>query len=488
MATIRITNLYFCYDGSETLFDDVHLQLDTRWKLGLIGRNGRGKTTLLRLLLGELPFEGTIDVPVGVDYFPYTIEAPGRTTLKIAESIAEFEPWELERELSFLDVDAGVLSRPFETLSGGEQTKVLLAALFLNENHFLLIDEPTNHLDLEGRATVADYLSKKSGFILVSHDRMLLDRCVDHVLSINRSDIELSQGNFSTWEQNQDYRNKFEESANRKLRRDIERLYETGRRSAEWSGKAEGEKYGNGPVDRGFLGSKAAKIMGRAKAADARRQQAIDEKSKLFNNVEIDDKLVLSPLPHRVHRFAELDGVSLQYGALPLFENLSLQVDGGDRIALCGRNGCGKSSLLKILAGEEVPFTGRCRISPSLKISYIPQDSSFLQGKLRTFIEERGLDEPLFKAMLRKLGFARPDFGNDMSAFSAGQKKKVLLAAGLTERAHLYLWDEPLNYIDVISRTQIENAMLDGGATVVFIEHDRHFIDTVATKTVMFDV
>jgi len=486
MATITVSHLTFAYDGGNPLFDDVSLRLDTRWKIGLIGRNGRGKTTLLRLLLKQEPFGGTIDAPVPLDYFPYTITDECRTTFEVAESIATFEPWQIERELSLLAVSEDVLTRPFATLSGGEKTKVLLAAMFLNENRFLLIDEPTNHLDLEGRESVADYLNGKSGFILVSHDRTLLDRCVDHVLSINRSDVELIRGNFSTWQQNRDYRDKFETAENRKLRKEIKRMGEASKRSADWSNNAEKEKYGNGPVNRGFLGAKAAGIMSRSKAADARRQKSIEEKSKLFKNIEIEDDLSLVPMAFHSKRLLDLSGVSIHYEPEnPLFENLSLSVDAGDRIALCGRNGCGKSSLLKLIAGQDVPHSGRVAVPQSLKISYIPQDASFLKGPLRSFIEDRGLDESLFRSMLHKLGFRREDVENDMSGFSAGQKRKVLLAASLCDRTHLYLWDEPLNYIDVISRIQIEKLLLEREATVIFIEHDRSFLDAVATKRIV---
>ena len=486
MSNITISHLTFAYDGGLPLFDDVSLRLNTRWKIGLIGRNGRGKTTLLRLLLKQELFDGTIDVPVPLGYFPYTVTDESQTTLEVAESIADFEPWQIERELSLLAVSEDVLSRPFATLSGGEKTKVLLAAMFLNEDRFLLIDEPTNHLDLDGRKIVADYLGSKSGFILVSHDRTLLDRCVDHVLSVNRCDVELMQGNFSVWQQNRDYWDKFESSENRKLHKEIKRLNEASKRSKDWSNRAEKEKYGNGPVDRGFLGAKAAKIMNRSKAADARRQQSIEEKSKLFKNAEVDDELSLTPLAFHSKRILDLSNVSVHYDSVrPLFENLSFSVEAGDRIALCGKNGCGKSSLLKLIAREDVPHSGWVAVPKSLKISYIPQDASFLKGQLRSFLEEKGLDESLYRSMLHKLGFHREDFENNMLGFSAGQKRKVLLVASLCERANLYLWDEPLNYIDVISRMQVERLLLESQATVVFIEHDQSFLDAVASKRVV---
>ena len=177
MSMIKIENLTFSYPTSyDNVFENVSFQVDTDWKLGFVGRNGRGKTTFLNLLLGKYEYSGKILSSVQFDYFPYPVSDKNRITEDILQEVCPLaEEWELMRELSYLDVDVDVLWRPFETLSNGEQTKVLLAALFLNEGHFLLIDEPTNHLDAKARKSVAAYLKKKKGFILVSHDRRFLD-------------------------------------------------------------------------------------------------------------------------------------------------------------------------------------------------------------------------------------------------------------------------------------------------------------------------
>jgi lincosamide and streptogramin A transport system ATP-binding/permease protein len=423
-------------------------------------------------------------VPVSVEYFPYNILDKNLSTLEIAAQFAEFEIWQLERELSLLEVSGDVLTQSFETLSGGEQTKVMLAVLFLNENHFLLIDEPTNHLDLEGRNIVGNYLSKKSGFILVSHDSALLDKSVDHILSINRDGIELTQGNFSSWQCNQNYREQCEQAENNKLKKDIHRLHEASRKLNEWSNKAEKEKYGNGPVNRGFIGSKAARIMKHAKSADNRKQLAIEQKQLLFKNTEITEKLSISPIRFHSSRIIDLENVFVQYGESALFEGVTVSVDVGDRVAVCGRNGCGKSSLLKLIAGQNIPHQGRCRVPKNLKISYLPQDASFLCGDVKDFIVQRQIDESLLRAILHKLGFPNDAYDQNMSDFSDGQKKKVLLAANLCERSHLYIWDEPLNYIDIISRTQIMNLLLEHQPTIIFVEHDKTFLETVATKRI----
>lgn len=163
MSMIKIENLTFSYPTSyDNVFENISFQIDTDWKLGFVGRNGRGKTTLLNLLLGKYEYSGKIHASVQFDYFPYPVSDKAKLTCEIFSEIAPAaEEWELMRELSYLDVEADVLYRPFETLSNGEQTKILLAALFCNEGHFLLIDEPTNHLDVHAREMVSAYLKKK---------------------------------------------------------------------------------------------------------------------------------------------------------------------------------------------------------------------------------------------------------------------------------------------------------------------------------------
>ena len=176
MSIIQIKNLTFSY-GSDLLFDHVSLNLDTSWKLGLIGRNGKGKTTFLKLLLRKLDYQGTIYSKEEFSYFPYEIRNPEDLVINIASSLCpDIYEWQIIQEFSRLKLKEEILYQPFNTLSNGEQTKVLLALLFLKENQFLLIDEPTNYLDIEGKEVGCNYLRSKSGFILVAHDRYFLDK------------------------------------------------------------------------------------------------------------------------------------------------------------------------------------------------------------------------------------------------------------------------------------------------------------------------
>ncbi|EHQ89907.1 Lsa family ABC-F type ribosomal protection protein [Desulfosporosinus youngiae] len=490
MSLINVTNLSFAYDGSyDNIFENVSFQIDTDWKLGFTGRNGRGKTTFLNLLLGNYEYSGNISANVSFEYFPFQVANKENNTIDvISEIFPDYLHWQLMRELSLLDVSEDILYRPFASLSSGEQTKVLLAALFLKENSFLLIDEPTNHLDMTARKLVSDYLDSKKGFILVSHDRAFLDNCVDHILSINKTNIEIQKGNFSGWWENKKRQDNFELAENEKLRRDINRLTDSARRTNSWSHEVEktkkGTKNSGSKLDKGYVGHKAAKMMKRSKSIEKRQQTAIDEKSKLLKNLEDADSLKISQLVYHKDRLAELENLSIYYDEKMVSTDISFTIDQGDRIALMGKNGSGKSSIIKLICGEAINYTGTFRKGSQLKLSYVSQDTSHLQGNLTDYAASNLIDESLFKTILRKLGFSRVQFEKDMSAFSGGQKKKVLIARSLCEQAHLYIWDEPLNYIDVISRIQIEELLLEYQPTILFVEHDRMFSEAIATKIV----
>ena len=493
MSLIQVSDLTFAYEGSyDNIFDHVSFQLDTNWRLGFTGRNGRGKTTFLNLLLGKFPYQGSISSSVRFSYFPYAVENEEQFAMAVVEDIyPEYEYWQLQREMNLLELDQEVLWRPYGTLSNGERTKLQLAVLFLKENNFLLIDEPTNHLDIRGRELVSRYLNSKKGFILVSHDRAFLDGCVDHILSINKTNIEVCRGNFTTWWENKARQDAFEQAENEKLKKEISRLEETAKEKAQWSDTAERRKLRHDPMEvdnvkgwRPLQGAKAKKTMARSKAIEARQQAAIEEKSKLLKNIERSDTLKIFQTPSHTTRLALLQEVTIQYSGTPVCENISFTIEAGDRIALRGPNGSGKSSLIKLLCGEDIPHSGTVRIGSGLTISLVTQDTSHLKGKLSELAGHSGIDESLFLAMLAKLDVPKSQMEKDMSSLSAGQKKKVLIAKSLCEKAHLHIWDEPMNYIDVISRMQIENLLLEYAPTILFVEHDRAFCENVATKCI----
>lgn len=485
---IQLQNLTFAYPSSyDDVFHDLSLNWDSSWRLGLIGRNGRGKTTLLRLLNGDYPVAG-LTPPPGCRCFPRDVPDPGLTCRQVVEALApDYAGWMLERELSLLEVRPAVLDQPFATLSNGEQTKLQLALLFLDEGGYALIDEPTNHLDAHGRALLGRYLARKPGFLLVSHDRDLLDACCDHILALERTQATVCQGNFSTWEQNKERRDLNEQAENQRLRQEITQLEEAAQRASQWSDQLERSKRGHKSAgvksDKGYLGAQSARLMRRAKGNQRRAQQAAEEKSQLLHNIERTDLLPIRYSPHFSPTLLELEQVSLAYGGRQILRDLSLRLERGQRLAILGRNGSGKTTLLDLAGGRLTPDLGRIWRAPQLKISRLPQRTDYLSGPLREWLRGEELDESLFKTILAKLDVERLQFDKDLAALSLGQKKKVLLAANLCRETNLYLWDEPLNYVDLFSRRQLQEVLALAQPTMLLVEHDRAFVRAVATDT-----
>ncbi len=490
MSIINVNNLTFGYEGNLTnIFENVSFSIDTDWKLGLIGRNGKGKTTFLKLLLGKYEYRGTISKSVEFDYFPFEVNNKEKMAIEIINEIApNVEDWEIIKELNLLKSDAEILYRKFNLLSGGEQIKILLISLFLKGNNFLLIDEPTNHLDIETRDNLVEYLKKKKGFILVSHDRNFLDKVVDHIISINNTNIDIQKGNFSSWQENKDRQDNFELMQNEKLKKDINRLEIASRNTANWSDKIEKSKYNTtnsgSSIDRGYIGHQSAKMMKRSKVLEKRIEKAIDEKSNLLNNIDRNDNLKITPLENRKNPLIIVNELQIQYNNREIFNKISFDVNDGDRISITGKNGAGKSSILKLIIGEEIKYTGTLKIANDLKISYVSQSTEDLKGTLKEFSRSNKIDESIFKAMLSKMGVSNLEFEKNIENMSEGQKKKVLIAKSISETANIYIWDEPLNYIDILTRIQIEEAILKYMPTLIFVEHDETFVKKVATKVI----
>lgn len=506
MAQINVMNLTFAYEGSsDNIFENVSFSIDTDWKLGLIGRNGKGKTTFLRLLLGKYDYSGNISTKTAFDYFPYNI-----TKRQMELSAAEFadeiksgcELWRVICELEQLCQDSETLYRPFKQLSPGERTKILLAVLFSGENDFLLIDEPTNHLDQNSRDNIKEYLTLKKGFILVSHDRDLLDACVDHVLVLNRQTIEVQNGNFSSWWENRQKRDLFAKAENQKHLKEIGKLKQAASQNARWADKNESTKIGYDPIKehdrcmgtRAYIGAKTKKMQSRVKQMEKRMNREIEEKEGLLVDLEEPVDLKLRPLVHYKNTLVNIRDYSVRYqdADKEVLTGVSFCINKGDRTAIHGENGCGKSTLIKMILQKAgavntnmpVVESGICDTAPNLVISYVNQDTSMLMGSISGYCFENNLDESLLCSILRQLDMERVQFQKNIEDYSEGQKKKLLIASSLIMPAHLYIWDEPLNYIDVFSRMQIEKLLLEYQPTMLFVEHDVKFRERIATNII----
>ena len=520
MAQINVSNLTFGYDGSfDNIFENASFSIDTDWRLGFIGRNGKGKTTFLNLLLGKYDYTGTISSNVVFDYFPYKV-AP-EDLEKTADSLMDlWKPgapsWRVLCELPQLSLDPEILYRPFGTLSFGERTKIMLAVLFSGENDFLLIDEPTNHLDMASREIIKKYLAGKKGFILVSHDRDLLDACVDHVLVLNRATIEVQKGNFSSWWENKQRADAFSKAENEKHLKEIGKLKTAADRASRWADKNEGTKIGFDPIKehdrsisaRAYIGAKTKKMQSRVKSFENRIGHEIEEKEGLLKNLEEPVDLKIMPLRHHKQRLVMCRDFSLKYkkSADYVIKNLTFEIAQGERVFISGENGSGKSSLIKAIlervsrAGQnnvgqnfaeqkqadqsEFETSGELNTAVGLIVSYVSQDTSHITGKLKEYAVRNSLDYTLLLSLLRQLDLERAQFDKNIEEFSDGQKKKVLIASSLLTPAHLYIWDEPLNYIDVFSRMQIEALIERYKSTMLIVEHDVRFREKLATKEI----
>lgn len=489
MEPIIIKKLTFAYPGQSPLFSNCHLNINSDWKMGLLGRNGRGKTTLMKILLHQLDYTGTVTSILNFAYFPLVTNESGDLTINTllgAPGLANLAQWQIERELNTMGVDPTILWQPYNTLSGGEQTKVQLAALFALPGAFLLLDEPTNHLDQVGRKQVAAYLqTKQQGFILTSHDQAFLDTVIDHTLVIERHQLVLEQGNYATYFAQKKRRDQEAAAKNHQLKAEIKELRKTRQQRAQWAQRAENEKKNNAHADKGFIGAKAAKMMKKTVTTTNRLTSAIEDRQGLMAEVEEIVPLPLNLVGTHHETLLSVDKVTLHWAPTPLFQPVSFTVKAGQQVALVGPNGIGKSSLIKALFGQFTgKITGDISLAHGIKISCVRQDYATNHGTLREFAQQNHLAYDQFLNILRKLGMERASFTVPIEQMSMGQQKKVELARSLATPANLYVWDEPLNYLDTYNQDQLIKLIHDYRPPLLFVEHDQRFINAVASEKV----
>ena len=455
MGSIKISNVSFRYeDSSNHIFNNLNLDLDSSWKLGLVGRNGRGKTTFLNLLQGKLVGRGEIQTKLNFSYYPIRIKDPANITLYELQDQIMFEQWKLERELNLMHVDSNLIWQSFNTLSGGEQTKILLALSFIDENSFPLIDEPTNHLDEKSRQEICKYLTKHhKGYIVVSHDRNFLNQVTDHVLAIENTEIHLYQGNYATYEQIKEARDEFNREKNEKIAGEIKNLHNQKEQFYHWAQKIEARKNlgqktqyilnRRARVNKAAIGHAAAKMMKKSITRRNRMDKKIEEKEGLMVNIEDIPKLTMN-FQSNYH-----------------------------------------SAFLKFLLNKvSANSNGRCELTNGLRISYLPQDLTIYQGSLKNFALHQKLSYEDLLNILKKMGFPHTNFNVPIEEMSMGQQKRIALAKSLLEPADLYLWDEPANYLDVFNQDQLINLLQEVKPAMLLIDHDQYFIEQVADERI----
>ena len=528
MSTIICRRLTFGYPGAEgNVFDDLDLVIDTQWRSALSGRNGRGKTTLLRLIQGELePDRGAIERSQRTAYFPGAVVHPDAEVRDVVkDAVGPFRQWEakmddllengsedaleaygelldayqeaggyavesgIEAELASLGIGETYWERPFSSLSGGEQTRCLLASLFVpssssgpDTSTFALIDEPTNHLDRDGRRFLADYLRAKAGFLLVSHDRAFLDACCDHVVALNPDTVEVERTSFSAWRERFRQRLARQRAENAALKQEIARLGQVATDRRAGALKRESEKGAH--VDKGFISARAKRQMRKAVSAERRAENAAEERRQTLVDMEKDRRLALPDSGRKTGSLVVANDLGLWRGDMAVFAKVSFTVAPGDRVAIVGPNGCGKTSLLDQIEAQKHRHTGTLHRPGHVAVARTFQHPQWTSGLLRDHLQDAGIDESRFRQVMAVLGVRGGVLDGRIGDLSHGQQKKIDLARSFLASADLLLWDEPLNFIDIDAREQIEDVLLADQPTVVFVEHDAAFVERVATQIV----
>ncbi len=512
MIDISVNGIKKSFEIGNNILDGITFQVETGERVGLLGRNGAGKSTLFRILTGELePDEGEVVIPRGrrlglisqIPVFPagYTVEdvlntafsrhqklaaemealaaamAAGdsseATLRRYGELSAKFEgiggydtATAVGKVANGLGISQAMREQLFDSLSGGEKTRVNLGRLILEDTDILLLDEPTNHLDLHAVEWLEDYVRRFKGTVVaISHDRYFLDRTISRVIEICDGKAEFYSGNYTFYaiEKERRYQEKLRQYEKEQAK--IRQLQEAADKLHLWA----------------FMGND--KLHKRAFSMERRieriRQTEKPTKARAltarFGEREFAGDEVL-----------EIHDLDKSFGEKTLFHGVEALVEGGERIALIGDNGTGKSTLLKILMGEEQADQGRFRFGPTVRVAYLPQIIRF-DNPDRNLVDtmlyaKRGMTTQAARDRLAAFNFRGEDVFKPVSVLSGGEQSRLRLCMLMDEEINLLVLDEPTNHLDIDSREWIEEAVEAYEGALLFVSHDRYFINRFATR------
>lgn len=515
MIDIQLTGLVKEFEVGQRILDEFTLKIDEGERVGLLGKNGAGKTTIFRIMTGQVdPDEGTVVIAPGkrlglisqIPVYPegFTVHDVLDTAFarlhaieqemselaanmannsspeimarydKLTEAFETGGGYDTETRLNKvcngLSIDADMRSRLFSALSGGEKTRINLARLILEDTDILLLDEPTNHLDLNATEWLEEYLERFKGTVLaISHDRWFLDKVVKRVVEIQQGKAELYSGNYSFYVEEKERRYQERLKQYEKEQAKIEQLEKAAEQLRVWAYSG---------MDKTF-----------------KRAQSME---KRIERMRTTDK----PVKERklTNRFGErefhgdeamvIDSLTKSFGERTLFSNLNLEVAGGERIALLGDNGTGKSTFLKIVMEEEFPDSGSVYLGPSIRIGYLPQIIRFDRpdrNLVDTMLYAQNCSTQEARDRLAAFKFRGEDVFKPVSALSGGEQSRLRLCMLMDSQINLLILDEPTNHLDIDSREWIEEAVEEYGGNLLFVSHDRYFIEKFATRIWMLE-
>jgi len=510
MIDISVQGLVKSFEQDKNILDGLTFEINNGERVGILGRNGCGKTTLFRILTGELHADdGSVSIYKGkrlglisqIPVYPpdWTTEDVLKDAHKrlyamqdrmneLAEQMAyddspqvlaeydrlaaDFERcggYDMEREVNRvangLEIPMSMRMQSFESLSGGEKTRVNLARLILEDTDILLLDEPTNHLDLNATEWLEEYLQKFHGTVLaISHDRYFLDRVTQRSIEILDGKAEFYNGNYSFYVVERQRR--FDEQL-KKYEKDQAKIEQLTRAAAQmhlWA------FMGNDKLHkRAFSMEKRIARLEQTERPTTQRKMTAKFKEMEFS---ADEVLVV-------------DNVSKGFGNRVLFKDLNLDIRAGERIALIGDNGTGKSTFLKLIMGDESPDTGFIKKGPAVRTAYLPQIVTFPvldRSAYDTMLYETKCSPQNARDRLAAFGFPGEDAFKPVGTLSGGERSRLKLCMLMGEQINLLVLDEPTNHLDIASREWIEDAIDDYSEALLFVSHDRYFIEKFATR------
>jgi len=509
VVDIAVKGVWKAFEQDKDILKGVDLEVYEGERVGLLGRNGAGKSTLFRIIAGEIEADRgevvlgsgrRVGIMTQIPRFPdqYTTEDVLKTAqVRLAEMQKKLRAMQqamsegqdvdaaaydrlqsafeglggYETEVSRnkvangLDIPAEMRERPFALLSGGEKTRVNLARLILEETDILLLDEPTNHLDMNATEWLEDYLLHFRGTVLtISHDRYFLDRAVQRIVELTAGRAELYSGNYSFFVEEKQRRFEEARKAWEKNQKQIAQLQKAADDLHLWAFMGADKLH-----KRAFSMEKRIERLKQAeKPAEEKRFRA------RFGEKEFrgDDALVIRDL-------------AKSYDGRTLFSGVELQVTGGERIALIGDNGTGKSTLLSILMGRQDPDTGLCRFGPAVKAAMLEQQVHFERmdrNLVDTMLFEGGCTPQQARDRLGAFGFSGEDAFKFVGDLSGGELTRLRLCILMKEDVNFLILDEPTNHLDILSREWMEDALTDYSEALLFVSHDRYFISRFATR------
>ena len=512
MIEIQINSLVKSFEVGHKVLDGLTFQIDQGERVGLLGRNGAGKTTLFRILTGELDHdEGQVSIAdrhrLGlisqIPVYPagYTVEDVLRSAFQRLENLAK-EMEALEGRMAAGDTDPALLRRYgalaerfevfggydtdvavnkivgglsitqeqrqqlFDSLSGGEKTRVNLGRLILEDTDILLLDEPTNHLDLHATEWLEEYIRGFRGTVVaISHDRYFLDRVVTRVIEIENGRAEFYSGNYSFYAMEKERRYQERLRQYQKEQAKIQQLEKAAEQLRLWAFMGMDKTYRRAVnIER-----RIERMRTTAKPTKARKMDA------RFSTAEFHGDEMLG-----------IRNLAKSYGDKRLFDSITLKVEGGERIALIGDNGTGKSTLIKMIMGELYPDEGRIKLGPQAKPAYLPQiihfdhpDWNLVENMMAS---KRGLSAQSARNRLASYDFRGEDVFKPVSVLSGGEQSRLRLCMLMDGEINFLILDEPTNHLDIASREWIEEAVESYDGTLLFVSHDRYFINRFATR------